>query len=176
MSLCWIYRKNRTWSSRIPRTYLDRVDIITGTLGKALGGAMGGYTTGKKEVIDMLRQKSRPYLILKLIGAFHRWSSKQGIRNLEFESTELRDRLEENTKYFKDADRRSWIRYQTWETHRSYPSCSTMQRCRKNSQMHCCREGVYAIGFFYPVVPKGAGANSYADLSGTHKSRFGQSS
>jgi glycine C-acetyltransferase len=80
---------------------MDRVDIITGTLGKALGGAMGGYTTGKKEVIEMLRQRSRPYLFSNSLAP-----SIVGAANKVFDilsaSTDLRDKLEDNTKYFKD--------------------------------------------------------------------------
>lgn len=149
---------------------LDRVDIITGTLGKALGGAMGGYTTGKKEIIDMLRQKSRPYLFSNSLAP-----SIVGASNKVFDilssNTELRDKLEENTKYFKERIIAAGFDIKPGES----PIVPIMLYDAALSQKFAdllLKEGVYAIGFFYPVVAKGAArirtqisaAHSIADL------------
>lgn len=131
---------------------MGRVDIITGTLGKALGGAMGGYTTAKKEVIEMLRQKSRPYLFSNSLAP-----SIVGAANKVFDilssTTELRDRLEENTKYFKKAVKNAGFDIVEGDS----PIVPIMLYEAALSQKFADRlleEGVYAIGFFYPVVPK----------------------
>lgn len=131
---------------------MGRVDIITGTLGKALGGAMGGYTTAKKEVIEMLRQKSRPYLFSNSLAP-----SIVGAANKVFDilssTTELRDRLEENTKYFKKAVKNAGFDIVEGDS----PIVPIMLYDAALSQKFADRlleEGVYAIGFFYPVVPK----------------------
>lgn len=149
---------------------LDRVDIITGTLGKALGGAMGGYTTGKKEIIDMLRQKSRPYLFSNSLAP-----SIVGASNKVFDilnaTTELRDKLEANTKYFKDRIIAAGFDIKPGDS----PIVPIMLYDAALSQKFAdllLKEGVYAIGFFYPVVAKGAArirtqisaAHSIADL------------
>lgn len=149
---------------------LDRVDIITGTLGKALGGAMGGYTTGKKEIIDMLRQKSRPYLFSNSLAP-----SIVGASNKVFDilssTTELRDKLEENTKYFKKHIIEAGFDIKPGDS----PIVPIMLYDAALSQKFAdllLKEGVYAIGFFYPVVAKGAArirtqisaAHSIADL------------
>jgi len=131
---------------------MGRVDIITGTLGKALGGAMGGYTTAKKEVIEMLRQKSRPYLFSNSLAP-----SIVGASNKVFDilssTTDLRDRLEENTKYFKKAIVDAGFDIVEGDS----PIVPIMLYDAALSQKFADRlleEGVYAIGFFYPVVPK----------------------
>lgn len=131
---------------------MDRVDIITGTLGKALGGAMGGYTTGKKEVIEMLRQRSRPYLFSNSLAP-----SIVGAANKVFDilsaSTDLRDKLEENTKYFKDKIIAAGFDVKDGDS----PIVPIMLYDAALSQKFAdmlLKEGVYAIGFFYPVVPK----------------------
>lgn len=131
----------------------DRVDIITGTLGKALGGAMGGYTTGKKEIIEILRQRSRPYLFSNSLAP-----SIVGAANKVFDilsaSTALRDKLEENTKYFKKAIIDAGFDI----VHGDSPIVPIMLYDAALSQKFAdmlLKEGVYAIGFFYPVVPKG---------------------
>lgn len=131
---------------------LDRVDIITGTLGKALGGAMGGYTTGKKEVIEMLRQKSRPYLFSNSLAP-----SIVGAANKVFDilstDTSLRDKLEENTAYFKKAIIEAGFDIVKGDS----PIVPIMLYDAALSQKFAdmlLQEGVYAIGFFYPVVPK----------------------
>ncbi len=149
---------------------MDRVDIITGTLGKALGGAMGGYTTGKKEIIDMLRQRSRPYLFSNSLAP-----SIVGAANKVFDilssTTELRDKLEENTKYFKDQIIAAGFDIKEGDS----PIVPIMLYDAALSQKFAdalLEEGVYAIGFFYPVVGKGqarirtqiSAAHSKADL------------
>ncbi|MFT5779908.1 MAG: glycine C-acetyltransferase [Crocinitomicaceae bacterium] len=149
---------------------LDRVDIITGTLGKALGGAMGGYTTGKKEVIDMLRQKSRPYLFSNSLAPAIVGASIKVFEILS-SSTELRDKLEENTKYFKEHVIAAGFDITPGDS----PIVPIMLYDAALSQRFAdalLKEGVYAIGFFYPVVAKGkarirtqiSAAHSRADL------------
>ena len=144
---------------------MDRVDIITGTLGKALGGAMGGYTTGKKEVIEMLRQKSRPYLFSNSLAP-----SIVGAANKVFEiisdNTELRDRLEENTKYFKSKIIDAGFEVKDGDS----PIVPIMLYDASLSQKFAnllLQEGVYAVGFFYPVVPKGK-ARIRTQISAAH--------
>ncbi len=149
---------------------MNRVDIITGTLGKALGGAMGGYTTGKKEVIEMLRQRSRPYLFSNSLAP-----SIVGAANKVFDilsaTTELRDKLESNTKYFKERIIAAGFDIKPGDS----PIVPIMLYDAALSQQFADKlleEGVYAIGFFYPVVGKGqarirtqiSAAHSIADL------------
>jgi glycine C-acetyltransferase len=144
---------------------LDKVDIITGTLGKALGGAMGGYTTGPKEVIEMLRQKSRPYLFSNslapsIVGAAIK------VFDILSSSTELRDRLEENTKYFKKHIIEAGFDIKPGDS----PIVPIMLYDAALSQKFADRlleEGVYAIGFFYPVVAKGQ-ARIRTQISAAH--------
>jgi len=149
---------------------LDRVDIITGTLGKALGGAMGGYTTGKKEIIDMLRQKSRPYLFSNSLAPSIVGASIK-VFDILSANTELRDTLETNTKYFKDRIIAAGFDIKPGDS----PIVPVMLYDAALSQKFAdllLKEGVYAIGFFYPVVAKGAArirtqisaAHSQADL------------
>ena len=144
---------------------MDRVDIITGTLGKALGGAMGGYTTGKKEVIEMLRQKSRPYLFSNSLAP-----SIVGASNKVFEiignNTQLRDKLEENTKYFKTKIVSAGFDVKSGDS----PIIPIMLYDAALSQDFADRllkEGVYAVGFFYPVVAKGQ-ARIRTQISAAH--------
>ncbi|MDX2361960.1 MAG: glycine C-acetyltransferase [Crocinitomicaceae bacterium] len=143
----------------------DKVDIITGTLGKALGGAMGGYTTGPKEIIDMLRQKSRPYLFSNSLAP-----SIVGASNKVFDilssTTELRDTLEENTKYFKDQIVEAGFDIKPGDS----PIVPIMLYDAALSQTFADKlleEGIYAIGFFYPVVAKGA-ARIRTQISAAH--------
>jgi len=149
---------------------LDKVDIITGTLGKALGGAMGGYTTGKKEIIDMLRQKSRPYLFSNSLAPSIVGASIK-VFDILSESTALRDKLEENTSYFKKKIVEAGFDIKPGNS----PIIPIMLYDAALSQKFADRlleEGVYAIGFFYPVVAKGAArirtqisaGHSFADL------------
>ena len=144
---------------------MGRVDIITGTLGKALGGAMGGYTTGRKEIIDMLRQRSRPYLFSNSLAP-----SIVGAANKVFEilssTTELRDRLEENTKYFKEHIIAAGFDIKPGDS----PIVPIMLYDAALSQKFAdalLKEGVYAIGFFFPVVAKGQ-ARIRTQISAAH--------
>jgi glycine C-acetyltransferase len=131
---------------------MGRVDIITGTLGKALGGAMGGFTAAKKEVVDMLRQRSRPYLFSNslspaIVGA------SIAVLDLLANSTELRDTLESNTKYFKEGIKKAGLEIREGDS----PIVPVMLYDAPLAQKFANRlleEGIYAIGFFYPVVPK----------------------
>ena len=144
---------------------INRVDIITGTLGKALGGAMGGYTTGKKEIIEMLRQKSRPYLFSNSLAP-----SIVGAANKVFEilssSTSLRDKLEVNTKYFKNKIINAGFDVKLGDS----PIVPIMLYEASLSQKFAdllLDEGVYAVGFLYPVVPKGK-ARIRTQISAAH--------
>jgi glycine C-acetyltransferase len=144
---------------------MDRVDIITGTLGKALGGAMGGYTTGKKEIIEMLRQRSRPYLFSNSLAP-----SIVGAGNKVFEilsaTTSLRDKLEANTSYFKEKIIAAGFDIKPGDS----PIVPIMLYDAALSQKFAdalLKEGVYAIGFFYPVVAKGQ-ARIRTQISAAH--------
>ena len=145
---------------------MERVDIITGTLGKALGGAMGGYTTGKKEIIEMLRQRSRPYLFSNslapsIVGAAIK------VFDILSSSTELRDKLEDNTAYFKEKIIAAGFDVQAGDS----PIVPIMLYDASLSQKFAdmlLEEGVYAIGFFYPVVPKGK-ARIRTQISAAHE-------
>lgn len=144
---------------------MGRVDIITSTLGKALGGAMGGFTSGKKEIIEMLRQRSRPYLFSNSLAP-----SIVGASNAVFdilsETTTLRDQLEENVNYFKEGIRRIGLEIRDGDS----AIVPVMLYDAKLSQEFANRlldEGIYAIGFFYPVVPKDL-ARIRVQLSAAH--------
>lgn len=131
---------------------LDRIDIITGTLGKALGGAMGGYTTGKKEIIEILRQRSRPYLFSNsltpnIVGA----SIK--VFDMLSKSTELRDKLEENTKYFKKGMKNAGFDIIDGDS-AIVPVMLYDAKLSQTMADELLEKGIYVIGFFYPVVPK----------------------
>ena len=134
------------------RNVMGRIDIITGTLGKALGGAMGGFTTGKKEVIDMLRQRSRPYLFSNslapsIVGA------SIAVFDLLSSSTELRDKLESNVNYFKEGIKKIGLEFKDGDSAivpiMLYDAALSQKFANK-----LLEEGIYAIGFFFPVVPK----------------------
>ncbi|MCV6631251.1 MAG: glycine C-acetyltransferase [Flavobacteriaceae bacterium] len=131
---------------------MGRVDIITGTLGKALGGAMGGYTTAKKEIIDILRQRSRPYLFSNSLAPAIVGASIKVFEILE-KDTSLRDRLEENTNYFKAGMKAAGIDIIDGDS----AIVPVMLYDAKLSQVMANKlleKGIYVIGFFYPVVPK----------------------
>lgn len=149
---------------------MGRVDIITGTLGKALGGAMGGYTTGKKEIIEILRQRSRPYLFSNSLAPAIVGASIK-VFDILSSTTELRDTLEANTKYFKERIIAAGFDIKPGDS----PIVPIMLYDAALSQKFAdalLKEGVYAIGFFYPVVAKGqarirtqiSAAHSKADL------------
>ena len=128
------------------------IDIITGTLGKALGGAMGGYTTGRQEIIDMLRQRSRPYLFSNSLAPAIVGASIK-VFDLLSTTTELRDKLESNTKYFREGISKAGFDVRPGE----HPIVPIMLYDARLSQEFADRlldEGIYVIGFYYPVVPK----------------------
>ena len=131
---------------------MDRVDIITGTLGKALGGAMGGYTTGSKEVIEMLRQRSRPYLFSNSLSPAIVGASIKVFEILSA-NTELRDKLESNTLYFKEKIIAAGFDIKKGDSP-IVPIMLYDAALSQNFANELLKEGVYAIGFFYPVVAK----------------------
>jgi len=134
------------------RNVIGRVDIITGTLGKALGGAMGGFTTGRKEIVDMLRQRSRPYLFSNslapsIVGA------SIAVFDILSETTALRDKLESNVNYFKEGIKNAGFDYKDGES-AIVPIMLYDAKLSQDFADLLLQEGVYVIGFFYPVVPK----------------------
>jgi len=147
------------------RDALGRVDIITGTLGKALGGAMGGFTTGRAEIIEMLRQKSRPYLFSNSLAPSIVGASIEVFRMLD-ETTALRDQLEENTRYFKEGLRRIGLDFKDGES-AIVPVMLGDAKLSQDMADALLQEGIYVIGFFYPVVPKGQ-ARIRVQLSAAH--------
>jgi len=147
------------------RDALGRVDIITGTLGKAMGGAMGGFTTGRAEIIEMLRQRSRPYLFSNSLAPSIVGASIEVFRMLD-ETTELRDRLEENTRYFKKGLKRIGLEFKNGES-AIVPVMLGDARLSQVMADALLEEGIYVIGFFYPVVPKGQ-ARIRVQLSAAH--------
>lgn len=134
------------------KNVLGRVDIITGTLGKALGGAMGGFTTGRKEIIEMLRQKSRPYLFSNSLAPTIVGASIE-VFNLLSESTELRDKLEWNINYFKAGVKSAGFDYKDGDS-AIVPIMLYDAALSQEFADRLLEEGIYVIGFFYPVVPK----------------------
>ena len=144
---------------------MDRIDIVTGTLGKALGGAMGGYTTGKREIIEMLRQRSRPYLFSNslapaIVGA------SIAVFDLLSESTELRDRLMENTAYFKKGMTEAGFDIVKGDS-AIVPVMLYDAALSQTMADKLLKEGIYVIGFFYPVVAKGK-ARIRVQISAAH--------
>jgi len=132
---------------------IDRVDIITGTLGKALGGASGGFTSGRKEIIDMLRQRSRPYLFSNTLAPAITGASI-AVLDMLSETTELRDKLEANTLYFREKMTAAGFDIQPG----FHPIVPVMLYDAKLAQEFAAKmleEGIYVIGFYYPVVPQG---------------------
>ncbi len=131
---------------------MDRVDIITGTLGKALGGASGGFTSAKKEIIDLLRQRSRPYLFSNTLAPAIATASV-AVLDMLSETTEYRDTLEENTKYFREEIKK--IGFEIIEsTHPIVPIMLGDAVLAQEMADFMLEQGVYVIGFFFPVVPK----------------------
>ena len=145
---------------------MDRIDIITGTLGKALGGAMGGYTTGKKEIIEMLRQRSRPYLFSNSLAPAIVGASIKVFEMLE-NDTSLRDKLQENTEYFKDGMKKAGFDIIDGDSAIVPVMLYDAKLSQKMADM-LLEEGIYVIGFFYPVVPKGK-ARIRVQLSAAHE-------
>ena len=131
---------------------LGRIDIITGTLGKALGGAMGGYTTAKKEIVDMLRQRSRPYLFSNSLAPSIVGASIKVFEMLE-NNTSLRDKLEENTKYFKKGMNQAGFDIIDGDS-AIVPVMLYDAKLSQTMANMLLEEGIYVIGFFFPVVPR----------------------
>ena len=144
----------------------DKIDIFTGTLGKAFGGAMGGFTTGKKEIIDMLRQRSRPYLFSNSVAPAIVGASLEMFRMLK-ESNALHDKLMSNVNYFRDKMIAAGFDIKPTQS----AICAVMLYDAKLSQDFAARmqeEGIYVTGFYYPVVPKGQ-ARIRVQLSAGHE-------
>lgn len=145
---------------------MDRIDIITGTLGKALGGAMGGYTTGKKEIIEMLRQRSRPYLFSNSLAPAIVGASIKVFEMLD-NDTSLRDKLQYNTEYFKNGMKKAGFDIIDGDSAIVPVMLYDAKLSQKMADM-LLTEGIYVIGFFYPVVPKGK-ARIRVQLSAAHE-------
>jgi len=145
---------------------LDRIDIITGTLGKALGGAMGGYTTGKKEIIEILRQRSRPYLFSNSLAPAIVGASIKVFEMLDTD-TALRDKLEWNTNYFKKGMKAAGLDIVDGDS-AIVPVMLYDAKLSQTMADMLLEEGIYVIGFFYPVVPKDK-ARIRVQLSAAHE-------
>jgi glycine C-acetyltransferase len=147
------------------RGVIGKIDIITGTLGKALGGASGGFTSGRKQIVDLLRQRSRPYLFSNTVAPPIVAACLKALEMLTA-STELRDKLEENTKYFREAVTARGLTIKPGV----HPIVPIMIGDAAKSQKFAARmleKGVYVIGFFYPVVPHGT-ARVRVQVSAAH--------
>lgn len=147
------------------KNVIDRVDIITGTLGKALGGASGGFTSGKKEVIELLRQRSRPYLFSNTLAPAVVGASI-AVLDMLSETTALRDKLEENTSYFRERMTNAGFDIKEG-THPIVPIMLYDAVIAQKMAAKLLDEGIYVIGFFYPVVPKGQ-ARIRVQISAAH--------
>ena len=150
------------------KNVMGRVDIITGTLGKALGGAMGGYTTGKKEIIEMLRQRSRPYLFSNSLAPAIVGGSLKVFEMLS-RDTSLRDKLEWNTNYFKKGMAEAGFDIVKGDS-AIVPIMLYDAKLSQDMANMLLDEGIYVIGFFYPVVPKGK-ARIRVQLSAAHSKK-----
>ncbi len=150
------------------RGVMGRIDIITGTLGKALGGASGGFTTGKKEIIEMLRQRSRPYLFSNTVAPSIVGASI-AVFDLLSETTELRDKLEFNTKYFREKMTEAGFDIKPGD-HPIVPIMLYDAVLAQDFAAKLLEEGIYVIGFFFPVVAKGQ-ARIRVQLSAAHEQK-----
>lgn len=144
---------------------MGRVDIITGTLGKALGGASGGYTSARKEIVDLLRQRSRPYLFSNTVAPAIVAASIKVLDMLS-STTHLRDKLEENTKYFREKIKAAGFNIKEG-VHPIVPIMLGDAVLAQKMAARMLEKGVYVIGFFYPVVPKGT-ARIRVQISAAH--------
>lgn len=144
---------------------MGRIDIITGTLGKALGGASGGFTSGRKEIIDMLRQRSRPYLFSNTLAPAITGASI-GVLNMLSETTDLRDKLESNTKYFREKMTEAGFDIKPG-VHPIVPVMLYDAKLAQEFAAKMLEEGIYVIGFYYPVVPQGK-ARIRVQISAAH--------
>ena len=145
---------------------MDKIEIITGTLGKALGGASGGFTSGKKEIIDMLRQKSRPYLFSNTVAPSIVGASI-AVLDMLSETTELRDKLEYNTTYFRNKMTEAGFDITPGE-HPIVPIMLYDANVAQEMAAKMLDEGIYVVGFYFPVVPKGK-ARIRVQLSAAHE-------
>jgi glycine C-acetyltransferase len=150
------------------RDVMGRIDIITGTLGKALGGASGGFTSGRKEIIEMLRQRSRPYLFSNTVAPSIVGASI-AVLDMLSETTELRDKLESNTKYFRTKMTEAGFDIKPGD-HPIVPIMLYDAVLAQNFAAKLLDEGIYVIGFFFPVVAKGQ-ARIRVQLSAGHEQR-----
>jgi glycine C-acetyltransferase len=132
---------------------MGRIDVFTGTLGKALGGASGGYTSGRKEIIDLLRQRSRPYLFSNTVAPTIAAASLKCLEMLS-RSTELRDRLESNTRFFREGLTKAGLKIRPG-THPIVPVMIGDAALSQRVAARLLEKGIYVVGFFYPVVPQG---------------------
>ncbi len=148
------------------RNVMGRIDIITGTLGKALGGASGGFTSGRKEIIDILRQRSRPYLFSNTLAPSITGASI-AVLDMLSETTELRDKLETNTMYFREKMTAAGFDIKPG-VHPIVPIMLYDAVVAQNFAAKLLEEGIYAIGFFFPVVAKGQ-ARIRVQLSAAHE-------
>lgn len=148
------------------RNCMDRIDIITGTFGKALGGASGGFTAAKKEIVEILRQRSRPYLFSNTLAPSIAGASIAVIDRLS-ETTSLRDKLEKNTKWFREAMTQAGFDILPG-VHPIVPIMLYDAVLAQNFAAKLLAEGIYVIGFFYPVVPKGK-ARIRVQISAAHE-------
>jgi glycine C-acetyltransferase len=148
------------------RNVMGRIDLITGTLGKALGGASGGFTSGRKEIIDILRQKSRPYLFSNTLAPSITGASI-AVLNLLSKTTELRDKLERNTRYFRSKMTEAGFDIKPGE-HPIVPIMLYDSVLAAKFADALLEEGIYVIGFFFPVVPRGQ-ARIRVQLSAAHE-------
>jgi glycine C-acetyltransferase len=150
------------------RNVMGRVDIITGTLGKALGGALGGFTTGRKEIIEMLRQRSRPYLFSNTLAPAIVGASIE-VFDMLSETTALRDKLEHNTKYFRSEMTKAGFDIKPGE-HPIVPIMLYDAPLAQQFADKLLKKGIYVIGFFFPVVAKGQ-ARIRVQISAVHEKR-----
>ncbi|MDX1327688.1 MAG: aminotransferase class I/II-fold pyridoxal phosphate-dependent enzyme, partial [Arenibacter sp.] len=148
------------------KNVMDRIDIITGTLGKAMGGAMGGYTTGKKEIIEVLRQRSRPYLFSNSLAPAIVGASLKVFDILEKDQS-LKKKLDENTAYFKEGIKKAGFDIIDGDSAIVPVMLYDAKLSQKMAEM-LLEKGIYVIGFFYPVVPQDK-ARIRVQLSAAHE-------
>lgn len=148
------------------KNVMDRVDIVTGTLGKALGGAMGGFTSAKKEIVEILRQRSRPYLFSNSLAP-HIVGASIAVLDILSESTALRDKLEFNVNYFKEGIKKVGLEIKDGDS-AIVPVMLYEAKLAQEFAAKLLDEGIYVTGFFYPVVPKGQ-ARIRVQLSAAHE-------
>jgi glycine C-acetyltransferase len=148
------------------KNVMHRVDIVTGTLGKALGGAMGGFTSAKKEIIEILRQRSRPYLFSNSLAP-HIVGASMAVLDMLSETTSLRDKLESNVNYFKQGIKKAGLEIREGDS-AIVPVMLYDAKLAQEFASRLLTEGIYVIGFFYPVVPKNQ-ARIRVQLSAAHE-------